>query len=270
MTCACKGIRTCPICESRGKSQIFNNDNTDVDVYLYCPSCQKGWLEGKTCHPNHIGTSIEFPGIFIKQDFVSETEEANISSKIYQTPFVESQSGRRKQDFGPKVNFKKKKLKCGNFCGLPEFSKDLHDRMLKLDILTDFVPVEQCHLEYSPERGSSIDPHFDDFWVWGERLVTLNLLSDTVLYFVSDEHPNVEVQVPMFQRSLIVVYGAARDKWKHGIHRADVKKTRLAVTLRELSPEFSKGGKKMDEGKILLDIALTFKGQAVGTTTNAR
>uniref|UniRef100_K7F0I8 Alpha-ketoglutarate-dependent dioxygenase AlkB-like domain-containing protein n=1 Tax=Pelodiscus sinensis TaxID=13735 RepID=K7F0I8_PELSI len=47
--------------------------------------------------------------------------------------------------------------------------------------LEDFFPVEQCNLDYLPERGSAIDPHFDDWWLWGERLVSLNLLSKTVL-----------------------------------------------------------------------------------------
>lgn len=34
-------------------------------------------------------------------------------------------------------------------------------------ILEDFRPVEQCNLDYSPERGSAIDPHLDDAWLWG-------------------------------------------------------------------------------------------------------
>ena len=138
--------------------------------------------------------------------------------------------------------------------------------MQKIELLSDFLPVEQCHLEYSPERGSSIDPHFDDSWLWGERLVTVNLESDTVLYFICDDLPNVEVHVPMLQRSLVVVYGEARTRWKHAIHRSDIKHRRLAVTLRELSPEFSKQGEREKEGQELLDIALSFQGKAIGST----
>jgi len=137
--------------------------------------------------------------------------------------------------------------------------------MKEKTILSNFQPVEQCHLEYTPDRGSSIDPHFDDFWLWGERLVTLNLLSDTILYFVRDDMPGVEVRVPMFQRSLLVVYGEARSKWKHAIHRTDIQDKRLAVTYRELSEEFSKGGPREIDGHNLLEIALQFNGQAVGT-----
>lgn len=164
------------------------------------------------------------------------------------------------QDFGPKVNFKKKKLKTANFSGLPPFSKELYLRMRSLEVLTDFSPVEQCHLEYTPERGSAIDPHFDDFWLWGERLVTLNLLSDTELCFTIESKPNIEVHVPMNRRSLLVVYGDARNVWKHAIHRNDIKDKRIAVTLRELSAEFSENGPRETEGKSLLDIALKFNG----------
>lgn len=136
-------------------------------------------------------------------------------------------------------------------------------------ILSDFQPVEQCHLEYTPERGSSIDPHFDDFWLWGERLVTLNLLSDTVLYFVCDEMLGVEVHVPMYQRMLLVVYGEARSEWKHAIRRSDIKGIRLAITYRELSEEFGDGGPRGTEGKTLLDIALGFKGQAIAVQSES-
>ena len=167
------------------------------------------------------------------------------------------------QDFGPQVNFKKKKLKLDNFTGLPEFSKVLVERMwIQVPALSDFQPVELCNLDYIPERGSSIDPHFDDFWVWGERLVTLNLLSDTILTFSNDEH-YMEVAVPMPSRSLIIVEGAARYKWKHAIKRQHIVSRRIAITLRELSQEFCEGGKSFSLGTELIQRALTFQGKSV-------
>jgi len=38
-------------------------------------------------------------------------------------------------------------------------------------------------LEYREEVNSSIAAHFDDFWLWGERIIGINLLSDTVMTF---------------------------------------------------------------------------------------
>ena len=260
--CACKGIRTCLICES--KENQPKNEDSNRTVYYYCQQCKKAW-PGSYDHPDHDGDGLDFPGVFLMLDFLSDEEEKLIEQEVYKTPFVDSQSGRRKQDFGPKVNFKRRKVRADVFTGLPTFSEKLFHRMKQIDVLKDFVPVEQCHLEYTPERGSAIDPHFDDFWLWGDRLVTVNLLSDTFLYFTCDDSPNIEVKVLMPQRCLIVVSGAARQKWKHGIHRNDIHSKRLAITLRELSEEFLEGGERYGEGKALLDVALTFNGHAVGS-----
>jgi alkylated DNA repair protein alkB family protein 4 len=82
-------------------------------------------------------------------------------------------------------------------------------------------------------RGSSIEPHFDDFWLWGERLVTLNLQSDSVLCFTNENQPGIEIHVPMFRRSLLIVYGPARHLWKHAIHRSDILNKRLAITMAQ-------------------------------------
>ena len=264
-TCACKGIRTCLVCESfDNPKKIPQYEDTGRTVFYYCEHCKRAW-PGSHDHPDHQGDGLDFPGIFLMPEFVSEEEESVIEQEIYKTSFIDSQSGRRKQDYGPKVNFKRKKVKADVFTGLPPFSEKLFQRMKQIEVLCDFIPVEQCHLEYTPERGSAIDPHFDDFWLWGDRLVTINLLSDTFLYFTCDEHPDIEVKVLMPQRCLIVVSGEARQKWKHGIHRSDIHSRRLAVTLRELSAEFLERGERHLEGKALLDIALTFSGHAVGS-----
>ncbi|KAJ8312918.1 hypothetical protein KUTeg_010291 [Tegillarca granosa] len=249
-SCSCKGIRTCITCEKEGKIPFLDLQQT-------------AWTDFSN-HPNHEGDFILYPGIEIIHNFVSPDEEREITEKIYQTPFVDSQSGRRKQDYGPKVNFKRKKLKCDVFTGLPDFSHSLYKRMNDYPVLKDFIPVEQCNLEYTQERGSAIDPHFDDFWLWGERLVTLNLLSDSVLCMTKDDSPDIEIHVPLTRRSLIVVYGPARNIWKHGIHRNDITQTRLAITFRELSSEFQSQGPSAKLGQDLMDIALSFKGVAVG------
>lgn len=121
--------------------------------------------------------------------------------------------------------------------------------------------MEQCNLEYLPERGSAIDPHIDDEWLWGEQLITLNLLSDTFLTFVKEEL-NVEVRVPLPRLSLLIVSGAARHSWKHAIYRRDIYDRRIAITFRELSVEFREpGGGQHEIGEKLEQIACQFDGQ---------
>ena len=135
--------------------------------------------------------------------------------------------------------------------------------MLNVEALSDFVPIELCNLEYAAERGSSIDFHFDDFWLWGDRLVTLNLLSDSVLSFVSDLNPHIEIDVLLPRRSLMVVSGESRYLWKHGIHRQCIHGYRVAMTWRELSAEFMYGGERCSEGEQLTKMALSFVGLPV-------
>lgn len=150
------------------------------------------------------------------------------------------------QDYGPKVNFKRRKVKLGHFSGLPSFSGLLVERVrAEVECMGDFTPVELCNLDYLPERGAAIDPHMDDSWIWGERLVTLNLLSHSILTFTRNDGPThslQQVEVHMPRRSLVVVSGTARFQWQHGIQRSHVTSRRVAITLRELSAEFSPGG----------------------------
>ncbi|XP_064620505.1 alpha-ketoglutarate-dependent dioxygenase alkB homolog 4-like isoform X2 [Lineus longissimus] len=238
-----------------------------METYIYCQDCEKAWSDLNTLssHPEHSGQSINFPGILIMNNFITEEEEQKLVQEIDEIPWVDSQSGRRKQDFGPKVNFKKKKLKLQVFSGLAPFSRLLIDSIKQIEKLKDFIPVEQCQLEYVPERGSAIDPHFDDFWLWGEHLVTLNLVSGTYLSMTHDDKPGVLVLVPMDRRSLITVFGPSRYEWKHGIRREDIRERRLAITFREFTPEFLPGGKQEELGEKVIQTALTFEGISVAS-----
>lgn len=169
------------------------------------------------------------------------------------------------QDFGPKVNFKKRRVRLGGFNGLPVSSRKLLERMQQEPFLSDFRPVEQCNLDYNPQRGSAIDPHLDDSWLWGERLVTINMLSDTTITMSLHEAPTGEIQVavPFPRRCLLVLYHDARHKWKHAVYRQDVEDRRVCSTFRELSAEFLPGGQEAQLGAQLLDIASSYQGMPV-------
>ncbi|KAM3868714.1 alpha-ketoglutarate-dependent dioxygenase alkB homolog 4 [Diretmus argenteus] len=191
-----------------------------------------------------------------------------------QDAWSQSQSGRRKQDFGPKVNFKKQKVQLGGFSGLPAPSRDLVLRMQREPTLAGFQPVEQCNLDYHPQRGSAIDPHLDDSWLWGERLVTINMLSDSTLTMSLDQGlaeqgllEGVQVALRLPRRSLVALYGEARHRWKHAIHRRDVHGRRVCSTYRELSGLFLPGGQQAALGAQLLSRAQTFQG-TIGTADN--
>lgn len=185
--CGCKGCRTCLICETQhGADKLKLQLELDKNKgYVYCPFCNKAWkgwdMDLYKEHPHHEGDSLDYPGVYIQLDFINEEEEKQLMENIDDVPWDISQSGRRKQNYGPKTNFKKKKVVLGSFEGFPEFSKFLQDRFASVELLEDYQTIEQCSLEYDPSKGASIDPHIDDCWIWGERIVTVNCLSDTVL-----------------------------------------------------------------------------------------
>ncbi|XP_069342502.1 alpha-ketoglutarate-dependent dioxygenase alkB homolog 4 [Eulemur rufifrons] len=288
--CGCKGIRTCLICERlRGGDPPWQVPPGKTHRFIYCSDT--GWAVGAE-ESDFEGWAFPFPGVMLIEDFVTREEEAEMVRLMDLEPWKLSQSGRRKQDYGPKVNFRKQKLKTEGFQGLPSFSREVVRRMGLYPGLEGFRPVEQCNLDYCPERGSAIDSHLDDAWLWGERLVSLNLLSPTVLSMCREAPGSlllcsapsaapgavvdsviapsrsvlcqeVEVAIPLPRRSLLVLTGAARHQWKHAIHRRHIKARRVCATFRELSAEFCPGGRQQELGHELLHIALSFQGRPV-------
>ena len=160
-------------------------DEKKDKVHTFCTKCNllfPGWdISDCGSHPAE-GTSL--PGIKFFLDFISVDEESKLLQDLDRLPWDLSQSGRRKQNFGPRANFKKRKTKVGNFAGFPSCTQFIQERFSTVpEYLNGYRTVEQCSIEYKPETGSCIEPHIDDVWIWGERIVQLNLLSDSVLTF---------------------------------------------------------------------------------------
>lgn len=179
------------------------------------------------------------------------------------------------QNFSPTCNFKKRKVKAGAFCGFPATTKFVQDKFADVPLLENYRTIEQCTLEYDPSRGASIDPHIDDCWIWGERIVTVNLLADSVLtltkykggrdrYNLSlapdnfDEIEDIAIRIPMPRKSLIVIYGEARYKWEHCILRDDIKSRRVCLAYREFTHPYLPDGEHEKEGESILKIAENF------------
>lgn len=292
--CGCKSYRSCLICEKEFSIANSASNLSNLPSYVYCFRCEKVWNGwNDSTHPNHAGDPLEFPGIYIEENFLTESEEAALLKDIDEYPWDLSQSGRRKQNFGPKCNFKKRKLKPGGFNGFPNFTRFVQEKFEAVSVLKGFQTIEQCSLEYNPERGASIDPHIDDCWIWGERIVTVNLLADSVLtmtfnenlarynldcvetypevlnddgsfnrskncFKIEGEGKSVIVRVPMPRRSLLVMYGAARYEWEHRILREDIEKRRVCIAYREFTPPYLLGGENYEKGKSVLDLAKNF------------
>jgi alkylated DNA repair protein alkB family protein 4 len=121
-------------------------------------------IKGCDEHKSQIGEEFEV-GVFLSENFLSETEAKRVVEKIDSLMWDQSQSGRWKKNFGPKVNFKKKKLRVDEFMGFEECTESIREKLAHIDLLRDFVTVEECFLDYNVDRGSHIEPHIDDCWV---------------------------------------------------------------------------------------------------------
>lgn len=222
-------------------------------LYTFCPQCQdKAWIsdDHSKHHENSDIDSVSIDGVSVIEDFISSDDEQLLVSVIdTRKPWVPSQEGRAKQDYGPKISFLKRKASVGNFGGFPDFAVNLFNAMIARhpDLMQGFVPVEFCILEYTPERGSYIRPHFDDKWIWGDRLITVNLLSETCLRLSREFRiPPYEIVIRMPARSLVVIQGEARYDWHHSINKYDIKSRRIAMTWREFSDEIIKDEEHRD------------------------
>jgi len=187
-SCGCKSFRTCRLCEAEYGLQEQDNGHGILDN-------RQLWeydLEAGRC-TNNKGEERDFPGIKIIPDFITASEEADLVKGLDLLPWDSSVSGRRKQNFGPRANFNKRKAKLGPFAGFPPCTKFIQDRFSTVPLLESYRTVEQCSIEYRPETGASIEPHIDDCWIWGERIVQLNLLSGTSLTltpYTGSDKPN--------------------------------------------------------------------------------
>ncbi|XP_037961131.1 alpha-ketoglutarate-dependent dioxygenase alkB homolog 4 [Teleopsis dalmanni] len=297
--CGCKGVRTCLQCESDYKIMKISlqEEFLKLRALSYCVECKclySGWQPAnvRNEHPEHRGEEgIRLSGILVLENFLTPSEGNDLMIELDKLPWTVSQSGRRKQNYGPKTNFKKRKLRNGNFSGFPATTEYLQTRFKQIPLLRDFQSIEQCSLEYTEAKGACIDPHIDDCWIWGERVVTVNCLGSAVLTLklydstgdISNrynldlvqeykhklispledvaelgQYKDCVIRIPMPNLSLIVLYGAARYQFEHAVLREDITGRRVCLAYREFTPMYLKGGELEEEGNDITTNAKIF------------
>lgn len=193
----------------------------------------------------------EFRGVQVIHDFVNAAEGDAILAQIEARSFHPAQSGKLKQHFGAKFNFKKRRMKLGAFAGLPTYATSIERRMrerLPSDddelarALRRYETTDAFVLRYDVERRSNLDPHIDDRFAYGELIANLSLQSDCVLTFLSAlaveaTEPAFCIRIPIPARSLVVIYSHARERWHHGILADDIRGRRTSITLRTLGTD---------------------------------
>lgn len=183
-----------------------------------------------------------FTGVTVLRDIVSPAEERELLRRIGAAPFVAAQSGKRKQHFGIRANFKRRRLNDDGFAGLPPFAHFLEARVRERagrPMWRAFEATDVFVLRYDASNQANLDFHVDDGFVYGDPIAGISLESASVLRFVScssEEARCVQVAVPLPRRSAILLSGAARTVWQHGVAAGDIDVRRTSITLRTLAP----------------------------------
>lgn len=221
-------------------------------VEYLLPSCDK--------HNDIEASSLRIDGLHVFKDILTREEEQRIIHFLDNPqPFPEwkeSQSGRRKQDFGPRRNFKKRKVKPAEIPAMPKaFQPVLAVIVSKTEQCTcqSYQVAEISALEYTEGNLSNFDPHVDDTWLWGNRIAGLNLNSNCAMTFVNSDGNCCDVCFP--QRSFFLMTGACRYNWMHGIRPESVCGRRISLTFRELSDTLLQD---KEASQMVLSAATTF------------
>ncbi|KAF4661489.1 alkB, alkylation repair 4 [Perkinsus chesapeaki] len=235
---------SCRLCEDAGSRSLKHN--------VYNP--QERFLPDEVPESGRIDALP--PGLRVVPNAFTEAEEKELLCEVYKGEWKASQSGRRKQDYGPQVNFKKNKLKCPErFKGLPQYMDEVLARAHSLlGMPMDYEWHEMVVQEYTADRGSSIALHKDHSWVWADGILDISLGADSIMTFANPSR-GIYCDVELPRRSICLIGGEAQSEWLHGIRRGNAcigppskeeEEVRISLTLRVLTEEAAAtvGGKE--------------------------
>ena len=186
-------------------------------------------------------TGIFSHGAVLVPDLVTEAEERRILLRISQTPWL-TELSRRVQHYGYRYDYRGQ----GSARHAPATPFPLWTAAMAERLVAHFEgrAPEQCIVnEYLPGQGIGMHADHADF---GPVVASLSLGDDwpmqfrprTVRPYARGALPGDEVVI-LPRRSALVLAGAARTEWMHGIDAASTRiqaATRVSATFRTLAP----------------------------------
>lgn len=152
-------------------------------------------------------------GLTCVPDYISAAEERDLLELIDRNRWS-SEFKRRVQHYGYRYDYRRRNVPESGYLGmLPGWLQALAER-LQYDGLIAETP-DQCVInEYLPGQG--IATHVDSIPCFGDTVLALSLGSFCVMEF---SHTACSLKLPVLlqPRSLLVMTGQARYKWRHGI-----------------------------------------------------
>ncbi len=267
--CACTGMRWCAACRDPAlRAQWGMREPVGEPAFLTARDVLVGPAPGgstvylfDTARQAAPGCPA-FAGLVVWPDFVSEDEAERLLAEIESRPFTPAQSGKGKQHFGPRMNFRKQRMNPRGFEGLPRWGRALEARVRDraasessvpglVAALDAYVTTDAFVLRYDVGQASNLDLHVDDTFAYGELILDLSLESDGWLTFLDADpqrgvdRPFACVRARVPARSMALLFGPARYDWFHGIRALDVEGRRTSLTLRTLGSSL----RSTDEGR---------------------
>jgi alkylated DNA repair dioxygenase AlkB len=179
------------------------------------------------------------PGLHYQAAYLTAAEQHQLLTAIDQQPWL-TDLKRRVQHYGYRYDYTRRTVDAAGYLGpLPAWSAPLRQRLLIDGWATH--PLDQLIVnEYLPGQG--IASHIDCVPCFGATILAISLGGACVMTFtrVSD---GSQVSLLLEPGSLLVLTGAARYAWKHGIpaRKTDMyqgqvlpRRRRISVTLRTI------------------------------------
>jgi alkylated DNA repair dioxygenase AlkB len=172
-------------------------------------------------------------GLAYIENYITSEEEARLIDLVDQEPWI-TDLQRRVQHYGYKYDYKKRLIDHLAYLGpLPDWLGALSQRLYTEKIF-DEQPDQVIVNEYLPGQG--IAPHIDLGSCFAGVICSLSLASRCVMDFT---HISLAHSLTLDPRSLLVMSGEARYKWKHGIkpRKSDnkiLRARRISLTFRKV------------------------------------
>ncbi len=185
------------------------------------------------------------PGAKLIDGFVSTKREVELLSCIDQAPWLQ-ELRRRVQHYGWRYDYKARRVtKDARLGPLPDWlEREVHT--LSETGFFEQPPDQVIVNEYEPGQG--IAPHVDCIPCFGPTIASLSLGARVEMRFECTATKE-RLDLALEPRSLLLLAGAARFKWRHSIsaRKSDIvegirtpRKRRISLTFRAVTPEFNR------------------------------
>ncbi len=158
-------------------------------------------------------SAIEPPGLICRPEFITEEEEAKLLAWIDGAEWS-TELQRRVQHYGWRYDYKKRGIdESDRAPELPEWAHELGHRLVDEGLIPN-RPDQLIVNEYLGDQG--IAPHIDHPDDFAEHIATISLLETWLMFFHRTSDRKM-LPKHLERRSVAVLTGDARYKWKHEI-----------------------------------------------------